>query len=42
MKTLEKYNLICTYDETKESIDNLIIKVFENFVENELEVIYHV
>ncbi|MEG2235748.1 MAG: hypothetical protein RR144_04855 [Clostridia bacterium] len=39
---VDNNNLICIYDETKESIDNLIIKVFENFVENELEVAYHV
>ena len=30
-------NLICIHDETKENIEDIILKVYENFLENELE-----
>lgn len=30
-------NLICIYDETKENIEDIIFKIYEGFVDNELE-----
>ena len=29
--------LICIYDETKENIENIIFKIYEGFIDKELE-----
>ena len=38
---MENNNLACIYDDTKASIDKLLIDIFANFVDNELRKIYN-
>jgi|GEM_PF-4110363 len=30
-------NLICIYDETKENIEDIILKIYKTFIDTELE-----
>ena len=34
---MSKDNLICIYNETKENADDIIFKIYENFIDKELE-----
>lgn len=33
-------NLICIYDETKDNIEDIMLRIYEDFVNNELEKVF--
>ena len=33
-------NLICIYNETKENIEDIMLKIYSDFIDNELEKVF--